>query len=159
GALTLVVLLPLLVLVAREKRADEHDRSDLHVPSAQPRQSADSTAPWSTRKILCDTNFVAISIPFALGLVAQVGFLTHQVAFLAPMTGTITAAWIVSLTTFAAIVGRLGTSLFVDRVDRRAVSCGNFLLQVLAMTLLISTASVPLLVVGCALFGLTVGNL
>jgi MFS family permease len=94
-----------------------------------------------------------------LGLVAQVGFLTHQVAFLVPMTGTITAGWIVSLSSCAAIVGRLGTGLFVDRVDRRVVSCGNFLVQVLAMAILISASSVPMLVVGCALFGLAVGNL
>jgi len=74
------------------------------------------------------------------------------------MTGTVTAAWIVSLTTIAAIAGRLGTGLLVDRVDRRVVSCGNFLVQVLAMTILMSTTSVPLLVAGCALFGLALGN-
>jgi predicted MFS family arabinose efflux permease len=38
------------------------------------------------------------------------------------------------------------------------VSCGNFLVQVLAMTILMSTTSVPLLVAGCALFGLALGN-
>jgi MFS family permease len=65
----------------------------------------------------------------------------------------------VSLSSCAAIVGRLGTGLFVDRLDRRVVSCGNFLVQVLAMGTLISASSVPMLVVGCALFGLAVGNL
>src|SRR5262249_14422080 len=109
-------------------------------------------------KVLLDPKFITISVPFALGLVAQVGFLTHQVAFLTPMTGTVAAAWVVSLTTLAAIAGRLGTGLFVDRVDRRAVSCGNFLVQVLAMAMLISTTSVPLLVAACVLFGLALGN-
>jgi MFS family permease len=160
GALALVVLLPLVALIAREKRADEHDREDAAAVSGVMRagQPAQTMPPFSARNILLDAKFITISVPFALGLIAQVGFLTHQVAFLTPVTGTVTAAWIVSLTTIAAIAGRLGTGLFVDRVDRRVVSCGNFLVQVLAMTILMSTTSVPLLVAGCALFGLALGN-
>lgn len=156
AALTLAVLLPLLALVAREKRPDEHHRDDAPVPSA--RQSAPAVPAFSARRVLREPRFITISVPFALGLVAQVGFLTHQVAFLVPVTGTVAAGWIVSLTTFAAIVGRLVTGLFVDRVDRRIVSCGNFLVQVLAMAILMSSASVPMLVIGCALFGLALGN-
>jgi MFS family permease len=156
AALTLAVLLPLLTLIAREKRPDEHDRDDAPVSSA--RQTTPAAPPFSAKKILREPNFITISVPFALGLVAQVGFLTHQVAFLVPMTGAVAAGWIVSLTTFAAILGRLGTGLFVDRIDRRVVSCGNFLVQVLAMAILISTASLPMLVAGCALFGLALGN-
>jgi MFS family permease len=161
AALTLLVLLPLLALIARDKSPDEHDRQDKPAFSVARRaeQSAAVEPPFSARKVLLDPQFITISVPFALGLVAQVGFLTHQMAFLTPVTGTVTGAWIVSLTTTAAIVGRLGTGLFVDRVDRRAVSCGNFLVQVIAMAVLISTTSVPLLVAGCALFGLAVGNL
>ncbi|HEV2957256.1 MAG TPA: MFS transporter [Xanthobacteraceae bacterium] len=157
--LMLAVLLPLLLLIMREKRPDEHDRHDdpRVVPIAA--QSAPAAPPWSARKILRDRDFLTISIPFALGLTAQVGFLTHQVAFLTPMTGAVTAGWIVSLTTVAAIVGRLGTGLFVDRVDRRVVSCLNFLLQTVAMATLMSTTVPALLVVGCLLFGLGLGNL
>ena len=155
--LTMTVLLPLLALIAREKRPNEHDRDDAPAPFA--RQQARATAPFSARKVLRNPNFITISVPFALGLVAQVGFLTHQVAFLVPMTGTFSAGLIVSLSAFTAIVGRLGTGSFVDRVDRRLVSCGNFLVQALAMAILMSSTSVPMLVVGCALFGLAVGNL
>jgi MFS family permease len=158
GALMLAVLLPLLALVARERRPGEHDRED-GGPGSGVASPARQAAPWSTRKVLRDPKFITISIPFALGLTAQVGFLTHQVAFLTPMTGTVTAGWIVSLTTFAAIVGRLGTGLFVDRVDRRVVSCLNFLLQALAMALLMTASAPALLVIGCVLFGLGLGNL
>jgi MFS family permease len=158
SALMLAVLLPPLALAVREKRPGEHDREDDGV--AQPAVRADQAAPpWTTRKILGDTNFLTVSIPFALGLTAQVGFLTHQVAFLTPMTGTVTAGWIVSLTTLAAIAGRLGTGLFVDRVDRRVVSCLNFLVQMVAMAILMSTSAPALLVAGCLLFGLGLGNL
>ena len=158
GALMLAVLLPLLGLVAREKRPGEYDRDD--VPSAAGvAPSTEQAPPWNTRKVLRDPKFITISLPFALGLTAQVGFLTHQVAFLTPITGTVTAGWIVSLTMFAAIVGRLGIGLFVDRVDRRAVSCLNLLLQAVAMAILMSSSAPGLLVAGCVLFGLGAGNL
>ncbi|HML13154.1 MAG TPA: MFS transporter [Xanthobacteraceae bacterium] len=159
SALMLAVLLPLLVWVVRERNPGEHDREDNATawgiaPPAEP-----ITSPWNARKILRDPNFITISIPFALGLTAQVGFLTHEVAFLTPITGTVTAAWIVSLTAFAAIVGRFVTGLFVDRVDRRAASCLNFLVQAVAMAILIKTSAPAWLVVGCVLFGLGLGNL
>lgn len=159
SVLMLTILLPLLALVARDKRSGESDRYDSHA-AANVTPLTDHAAPaWNTRKVLRDPKFITISVPFALGLVAQVGFLTHQVAFLTPMTGTITAGWIVSLSSFAAIVGRLGTGLFVDRFDRRAVSCANFLVQVAAMAILMSATSMAGLLAGCFLFGLGVGNL
>jgi MFS family permease len=159
GALMLAVLMPLLVLVVREKRPAEYDKNDGPTSAGVMPSANQAVPPWNTRKVLHDPKFITISIPFALGLIAQVGFLTHQVAFLTPMTGTVTAGWIVSLTTSAAIVGRLGTGLFIDRVDRRVVSCLNFLLQAVAMVILMTTSAPGLLVVGCVLFGLGLGNL
>jgi MFS family permease len=158
SVLMLAVLLPLLAFAARAKRPDEHDLRDDPRTLAES-QFSQAAPPWNARKVLRDPHFVTIAIPFALGLTAQVGFLTHQVAFLTPMTGTVTAGWIVSLTAFAAIVGRLGTGLFVDRLDRRLVSCLNFLVQAVAMTILTVTREPALLVLGCTLFGLGLGNL
>jgi MFS family permease len=159
-ALMFAVLLPLLAFAVRGKRADEHHWTDAPSSVGLAQRSREAAAPaWSPKAVLRDANFLTISIPFALGLTAQVGFLTHQVAFLMPMTGTVAAGWIVSLTTFAAIAGRLGTGLFVDRVDRRGVSCLNFLVQILAMAILMSTTSPALLIAGCVLFGLGLGNL
>jgi MFS family permease len=154
------VLLPVLLLIARRKRADEHDWAD-QVAEAQQTELTNPTVPppWNAAAVLRSANFLTISVPFALGLTAQVGFLTDQVGFLEPMIGTLAAGWAVSLTTFAAIAGRLVTGLFVDRVDRRAVSCGNFLVQVAATGILMAATSMPALLLGCGLFGLTVGNL
>jgi MFS family permease len=161
GGLMLVVLLPLLALVVRRKHADEHHwADDPSAPTAQrPGEGAQPAPPWNAAAVLRDPNFLTISVPFALGLTAQVGFLTHQVAFLIPMIGTVAAGWAVSLTSFAAVVGRLATGLFVDRVDRRAVSCGNFLVQVMAMSILMATTAPAMLIAGCVLFGLGLGNL
>jgi MFS family permease len=86
--------------------------------------------------------FISISVPFALGLTAQVGFLTHQIGFLSPTIGTVAAGWAVSLTTFAAVLGRMATGYIADRSDRRPIACANFIVQMLGMAIL-ATATAP----------------
>src|SRR5207245_9330747 len=49
--------------------------------------------------------FWSVSAPFALGLAAQVGVLTHLVSVVTPMLGAGGAAGVVSATTAAAVVG------------------------------------------------------
>jgi MFS family permease len=91
-------------------------------------------------------------------LTAQVGFLTHQIGFLSPTIGTVAAGWAVSLTTFAAVLGRIATGSIADRFDRRAVVCVNFIVQMLGMAILATATAPAMLYLGCALFGLGVGN-
>src|SRR5258708_3425020 len=102
--------------------------------------------------------FITVSIPFALALTAQVGFLTHQIAFLSPTIGNVAAGWAVSMTTFAAVLGRIWTGYIADRFDRRAVACGNFIVQMLGLAVLAISTAPAALYLGCALFGLGVGN-
>ena len=102
--------------------------------------------------------FISISVPFALGLTAQVGFLTHQIGFLSPTIGTVAAGWAVSLTTFAAVLGRMATGYIADRFDRRPIACANFIVQMLGMAILATATAPAMLYLGCALFGLGVGN-
>src|SRR5262249_57399201 len=66
--------------------------------------------------------FWSVSMPFALGLTAQVGVLTHLVALVAPVLGVDGAARVVSTTTAAAVVGRLVTGVVIDRMNRPAVA-------------------------------------
>jgi MFS family permease len=103
-------------------------------------------------------HFWSVALPFALGLTAQISIIIHQVSFLKPALGTAGAAWAVSLTSVCAVLGRLAVGLFVDRVNRRAVIAGNFLLQATAVVLMLSGPGPMLLYVACAMFGLGVGN-
>jgi MFS family permease len=158
----LIVLLPTVALVLRPRRAGEHDVADegppSHVPMREDSVTAEGRA-WQLSSTLRSGNFQTISIAFALGLTAQVGFLTHQVAYLAPIVGNLAAGWAVSVTTLAAVAGRTATGFFVDRFDRRLAACANFCVQILGTGLLISNASTPVLYLGCALFGFGVGNM
>ncbi|MGE0718109.1 MAG: MFS transporter [Alphaproteobacteria bacterium] len=154
AAAMLAVLTPLVLAVLRPPRAGEQDR-----PRATAGADPGPAEPWRIGRIVRRRAFVTNSVPFALGLVAQVGLLTHLVAFLAPRIGADGAGWAVSLTTLAAVVGRVATGFFVDRIDRRRAAAANFVVQIAGMALLVPEGSTATLIAGCVLFGLGVGNL
>ena len=76
----------------------------------------------SRAKLMRSMAFWTISIPFALALLAQIGFIVHQIALLEPKIGRANAGFAVSVMTFMAIVGRLGLGTVVDRFDPRFVT-------------------------------------
>ena len=103
--------------------------------------------------------FWSVSAPFALGLAAQVGVLTHLVALVTPTLGVRGAASVVSVTTVSALIGRLATGLFIDRANRRLVSSATLVVQIAGVGLLSWAPASAAVYAGCALFGLGVGNL
>src|SRR5947209_9896490 len=81
----LAVLVPVAFGLLRSKRADEHDQADAVSSAGQEHASAgpsDAVSPLRLATVIRSSAFIAISVPFALALTAQVGFLTHQIAFL-----------------------------------------------------------------------------
>jgi MFS family permease len=163
AALMLAIILPTAAFVLRRKRRNEHDAADEGSDSTRTQTSvpvpAAQALPWQLSAVLRSRDFQTVSISFALGLMMQVGFLTHQVAYLSPILGPTATAWAVSLTTSSAVVGRLLIGLFVDKRDRRVVACGNFLVQSAGTALLAANLSALMLYLGCTLFGLGLGNL
>jgi MFS family permease len=162
AAVMFAVLVPVASLVLRPKRADEHDPADCC--SEPGKESPSNTmapgeiAEFRLRSVLRSRAFITTSIPFALGLIAQVGFLTHQIAFLSPMIGTMAAGWAVSLTTFAAVVGRIAAGFVVDRYNRRAAASLNFVMQAVGIAILAAATEAWMLYLGCLLVGAGVGN-
>jgi MFS family permease len=162
AAAMVAILVPIATMVFRPRRRDECDRADRgeHARQSRPagnvRQSAEPS--WVLWSVVRSGRFQTISIPFALALMAQVGVLTHQLACLSPILGTLAAGWAVSVTAFAAVAGRTLTGFFVDRIDRRITACGNFLVQIAGVAVLASSSTAPMLYLGCVLFGLGVGN-
>jgi MFS family permease len=102
-----------------------------------------------------------VAAPFALALAAQVGFLSHQLSLLAPRLGPEGAALAVSVTTAAAVLGRVSLGLLIDRLDVRTAAAGVFALQAAAQLALAAAgpaAPAPVTYLACATFGLSVGN-
>jgi len=162
-ALAAVVLLVVLVAVAAcvmgrgpEGRGLGPDGDSQGVVRADPSQGG---APGRRGDALRTWRFWSVSAPFALGLAAQVGVLTHMVALVTPRLGAGGAARAVSATTTAALIGRLATGFVVDRLDRRLVSSATLVIQIIGLGLLAWAPSVAVVYAGCALFGLGVGNL
>jgi cyanate permease len=103
--------------------------------------------------------FWTISIPFALALVAQIGFIVHQIALLEPKIGRAYAGFAVSVMTFMAIAGRLGLGMVVDRFDPRRVTAVSVVSQAAALLMILHFDTVPVVLAACAVFGFSVGNL
>src|SRR4029078_5152011 len=69
-------------------------------------------------ELLCSGRFWSVSLPFALGLTAQISVIIYQVLFLRPRLGAEGAAWAVSLTALPGGAGRFVVGLFGHSVAR-----------------------------------------
>src|SRR5206468_10453426 len=88
----------------------------------------------------------------------QVGVPAQLLACLSPVLGPNGAAMAVSLTTMAAVAGRLLLGWLIGGNDRRHAACVNFAVQCVGTLLLCMGNDAPVLLLGCVLFGLGVGN-
>jgi len=155
----LVTLLLIATLIMRSRPEALGLGPDGDSPRRAPIGSAAGGDRRWRRDALHTWRFWSVSAPFALGLAAQVGVLTHMVALVAPTLGAGGAARAVSLTTAAALVGRLATGLVVDKLNRRLVASATLIVQLAGLAVLTREPSAASVYAGCALFGLGVGNM
>ena len=127
--------------------------------SGTPHHHREAETPASRTALLRERRFVTISAAFALGLFAQIGLFTHLVTRLVPEFGPRGAAFAVSLAALCAIIGRTALGWVLGGRDRRRAAAANFALQACGTALLAFGSGVPMLLAGCILFGLGVGNL
>jgi MFS family permease len=131
----------------------------------RPQPAGDMTAParaaptLDRSALLRDRRFVTISAAFALGLFAQIGLFAHLLTRLTPAFGPDGAAWAISLATICAVAGRTILGWVLGEDNRRLAAAANFVVQACGTALLTIASDVPLLLCGCVLFGLGVGNL
>jgi MFS transporter len=108
-----------------------------------------------------DGRFLTLSAGMALGLFAQIGLVAHLFSLLVPALGAQQAGLAMGLVTAVAIAGRtlLGWAMPAG-ADRRLVACASYAAQLAGSIVLIAAAgtSVPLLLLGVALFGVGFGN-
>jgi MFS family permease len=117
-------------------------------------------SPVSTRwTLLRSFGFWTASAPFAIALLAQVGFIVHQIAILEPTMGRSLAGIAVAVTTTMAVIGRLSLGLVVDRLDPRLVTAGSVASQAVALLAIAQSGDTTMLFVACAVYGFSIGNL
>jgi MFS family permease len=116
-------------------------------------------AEWTRAMALRSAAFWSVAGPFAVALMAQIGFIVHQIAFLAPAMGRPRAGLAVGVMTVMAVVGRIVLGTLIARLDARRVTALSVASQAAALFVMTQTTDVALLFIACAVFGLTVGNL
>lgn len=156
AAVTLVLLLPLALFVLRHRPQDMG-----LLPDGEPHSTSAATAPprrWRRAEALRTAALRSVTITFGIGLMVQIGFLTHHVSLVAPALGDAGASATVAATAVTAFLGRLALARFADRMDVRLTAAGMLVLAAACLTLL-ALFPVPIVLVGAsALYGVTVGN-
>lgn len=149
-----IAILVATVLLCVGKPPNRASVASTDVPSG--RQTGET---WTRGRALRSSQFWTMTLPFALGIGAQVGFLVHQLALLEPRMGLQTASYAVAVTTAMAVLGRLAVGAVIDRLNQRVISAVSFISQALALLALINTDSQAAMFLSCAVFGFSVGNL
>lgn len=130
------------------------DGGETPAPARPQNHAPPLLSPWRDRR------FLTLAGAATLGLVAQIGLVAHLFSLLVPVMGAAAAGATMGAATGCAILGRavLGW-LMPPGADRRAVAAANVAVQAAGSVLLLAAGpSVPLLLLGCALFGLGLGN-
>ncbi|MDN4988416.1 MFS transporter [Bradyrhizobium arachidis] len=113
----------------------------------------------SRKKLLASASFWTMVLPIAIALLAQMGFIIHQVTFLEPLIGRASAGLAVTIMAAMAVVGRLTLGLFVDRLDPRLACAASMTSQAAALLVLLQSQSPTVLLICCAVYGFSIGNM
>lgn len=135
-----------------------------HLPDQETRNPTSSHAAAhrnnaSRAMILRRLPFWTIAAPLGLALMAQIGFIVHQVPLLEPKIGRLGTGLAVAVTSSMAVIGRLCLGTIIDRLDPRVATAASVVSQAVALLTIGGTDEVWVLFLACALFGLTTGNL
>jgi MFS family permease len=128
-------------------------------PDGSESGSVSTPTHWTRPEALRSFAFWSVAGPFALALMAQVGFLVHQIAFLEPVIGRSRAGLTVGVLTLMAIIGRVALGASVSRLDLRRVTAISLVSQAVALFAMTQTTNAAALFIACAIFGVSAGNL
>jgi len=132
------------------------DRPPTHASGAA---AAPSSASWNRSDALRSRKFWSVAAPFAMALTAQVGFLVHQIPILEPSIGRATAGFSVAVLAIAAVAGRFAFGAFANRFDMRRFTAWSVASQAAALLAVAWTTDITVLLIACAVYGLSAGNL
>jgi cyanate permease len=134
------------------------DRPTHAEAASHPSRSTAATS-WTRTGALRSLAFWSVAGPLAIALMAQIGFIVHQIAFLEPAMGRTSAGFAVAVMTVMAVAGRIVLGVFIHRLEVRTVTALSVLSQAAALLVMTQTADVAMLFIACAVYGLSVGNM
>jgi sugar phosphate permease len=164
GALVVVVALPVILGVVvfdpAEMGLEPDGGGDPPANAAAERARAVQYRVWTRSEAMRTVGFWGILVAFLLVLIAQTGYVVHQVTFLEDRLGSRSAAaFTLSVTALGSIIARLAVGVFADGVDRRLLTVILFVVQGTCILLIIHTENVAATWALTLVFGLTIGNI
>lgn len=161
AGITVLVVVPLALWVMKdgpETLGVPIDGDPNSIPTAEATQaSAMDAYPWTLPEAMRTVAFWILAVSFAVGMIAQGGFLVHQILFLQTTFGLVGAAGVVTITTIAGTVGRISFVLLNRYWQPRHEAAMVFVMQALGLALSGLATERWLLITGSALFGWTMG--
>jgi MFS family permease len=156
GVLAISIVLPLAALVLRNRPQDLG-----LLPDGLPLGPVGTTidAPnWTLPMALSTPALRSVVTTFGIGMMVQIGFLTHQVTLLAQSVDGLAVSITISSTAISALAGRLALAQFADQMDARVTTAAALLIAAGSLAAM-GLFPVPSVLIGASIvFGLTVGN-
>jgi predicted MFS family arabinose efflux permease len=161
AAIAAITLVPLALVVLRYRGPAELGLGRDGAASPEAAAGAgDAAAPaWTRAQALRSLALWSVAVGFALGLIAQVGFFTHQVKLAEPVLGATGAGWLVGVTGLAGLLGRLLLAWVADRIELRCYAAAIFATQALALVLIVIAPGAPILVGMTFVYGFCLGQI
>ncbi len=156
----LLVVVPLVATFVVTRPEDVGERPDGEAPDAPPPAAAAVDVHWSTRAMLASRNFWAIAISFGLAFAGLSAVLIHLPSYAADLGFRPTqAAWLLSASAFAGMLGKPIFGSLVDRGDPRFAAWGSFGAQIVGLLVLLHATAYPMLLAGGVTFGFGMGGI
>jgi MFS family permease len=156
GALSFVVLLPLALFVMKRRPQDIGLLPD---GATEARAAAAGAGPmWNRRDALRTAALRSVMLGFGIGMMMQVGFVTHQVTLLSNELDAAGVSLAVSATAVAALGSRLVLARFADQISARLMAAAMMAIAAASLALQALLPVPAVLVAGSVLMGMTIGN-
>lgn len=110
------------------------------------------------RRAFRDLGFWTVSVATALALFIQVGFSILQIDFLVPRIGAAEAGIGVAITAASALLGRFILGGIIDQLPPRMTAAISYASQAAALAAMVWTTSDTVLLIACAVYGFSIGN-
>jgi MFS family permease len=152
----LLIMLPLAAFVLKRRPQDIGLLPD-GAPAALV-AGPGQAAIWTRQRALRTTALRSVMAGFGIGMMVQVGFVTHQVTLLSPALGAAGTSATVSATAVAALLSRLVLARYADRTSARRTAAAMMAIAACALAAMALWPVPVMMVAGSLLIGVTIGN-
>ena len=156
AASALLLMLPLAAFVLKRRPQDMGLLPDGAVAASA--TTGARAAAWNRRDALRTAALRSVMAGFGIGMMVQVGFVTHQVSLLSPALGAAGTSIAVSVTAIAALLSRLVLARFADQMSARTTAAVMMMVAAGALAAMAVWPMPAMLVAGSVLMGMTIGN-